>query len=293
MRYNKYKAYLLILSLFGSTALFAQEGLKQNEKIQPAQNKAYFEDKERGWFWGEKKAEPKKKIVAPQEEQKVKNIVILNGKEYKTIDEKTNVPWSILDLLHPDEIVKLETETKNVSVMYPTEENVLEYKRLQRFISEKALAFTDTNYFVGKQNAEMANWISSTSMDSRLKLTANRMDLKEKQIDAINKHKSDMIILVATLPTCSFCKQQMPLLERFEKEYGVEFKEVDISKNQEFAINYQVEKTPDLFLLYREKNNEPLMTRFGNGLHTIQDLKDGVLASLYTFKKVPKDILEY
>ena len=106
----------------------------------------------------------------------MKNIVILNGKEYKTIDEKTNVPWAILDLLHPDEIVKLETETKNVSVMYPTEENVLEYKRLQRFISEKALAFTDTNYFVGKQNAEMANWISSTSMDSRLKLTANRMD---------------------------------------------------------------------------------------------------------------------
>ena len=79
----------------------------------------------------------------------------------------------------------------------------------------------------------------------------------------------------------------------YEKEYGVEFKEVDISKNQEFAANYQVEKTPDLFLLYREKNNEPLMTRFGNGLHTIQDLKDGVLASLYTFKKVPKDILEY
>ena len=77
------------------------------------------------------------------------------------------------------------------------------------------------------------------------------------------------------------------------KEYGVEFKEIDISKNQEFAANYQVEKTPDLFLLYREKNNEPLMTRFGNGLHTIQDLKDGVLASLYTFKKVPKDILEY
>ena len=61
MRYNKYKAYLLILSLFGSTALFSQEDLKQNEKIQPAQNKAYFEDKERGWFWGEKKAEPKKK----------------------------------------------------------------------------------------------------------------------------------------------------------------------------------------------------------------------------------------
>ena len=35
------------------------------------------------------------------------------------------------------------------------------------------------------------------------------------------------------------------------------------------------------------------MTRFGNGLHTIQDLKSGVLAGLYTFKKIHKELLEY
>lgn len=85
----------------------------------------------------------------------------------------------------------------------------------------------------------------------------------------------------------------MPLLKNFEEEFGVEFKEVDISKNKEFAINYKVERTPDLFLLYRDKSNEPLLTRFGNGLHTIQDLKSGVLAGLYTFKKISKDYLEY
>lgn len=41
-----------------------------------------------------------------------------------------------------------------------------------------------------------------------------------------------MIILVATLPTCPYCKEQMPLLKSFEEEYGVEFKEVDISQNK-------------------------------------------------------------
>lgn len=177
--------------------------------------------------------------------------------------------------------------------MYPTEENIVEYKKLQKYISDKAMGFTDTSYLVTKQNSEISNWASDTSMSSRLVISAKRTDLWEKQKNIISEHKKDMIILVATLPTCSFCKQQMPLLKDFEKDYSVEFKEVDISVNKEFAKTYNIQRTPDLFLLYRDKGNEPLLTRFGNGLHTIQDLKNGVLAGLYSFKKISKDYLEY
>lgn len=35
-------------------------------------------------------------------------------KNIKAISEKTEIPWLVLDKLHPDEIVKLETETKNI-----------------------------------------------------------------------------------------------------------------------------------------------------------------------------------
>ena len=284
MQYNKYKTYLLATILLVSQV----QAIEKN----------YFDDSKRGWFWGE---------IKPKEEQEIKkedvNIqvntkntdkkIVFDGKEYKTISEKTEIPWLVLDKLHPDEIVKLETETKNISVMYPTEENVLEYKRLQKYISDKAMGFTDTSYFVTKQNTEISNWASDTSMNSRLVISAKRTNLWEKQKEIIATHKKDMIILVATLPTCPYCKEQMPLLKSFEEEYGVEFKEVDISQNKEFAINYQVQRTPDLFLLYRDKGNEPLLTRFGNGLHTIQDLKNGILASLYTFKKISKEYLEY
>ncbi|MCG3686470.1 conjugal transfer protein TraF [Arcobacter butzleri] len=285
MRYNKHKAYLLIAYLIASS-LYAAYAFDNN--------KNYFNDTERGWFWGEiNSQEDEEKKEEPKKQPKNENNIVFDGKEYKTIPSKASIPWSILDKLHPDEIANLETQTKNISVMYPTQENVLEYKKLQHFISNKAMGFTDTNYFVAKQDPEISNWASQTSMNSRLVISAKRNDLWEKQKNVIFEHSKNMIILVATLPTCPFCKQQMPLLKDFENEFGIEFKEVDISTNKEFAINYQVQKTPDLFLLYRDKNNEPLLTRFGNGLHTIQDLKQGVLASLFTFKKIPQDYLEY
>ena len=282
MQYNKHKTYLLVAYLL-AFSLYAQ-----------AFDKNYFEDSKRGWFWGE--TQPKEVLDKKEEaksDKKKEDTIIIDGKEYKTISNKTNVPWQALDKLHPDEISKLETETKNISVMYPTEENIVEYKKLQKYISDKAMGFTDTSYLVTKQNSEISNWASDTSMSSRLVISAKRTDLWEKQKNIISEHKKDMIILVATLPTCSFCKQQIPLLKDFEKDYSVEFKEVDISVNKEFAKTYNIQRTPDLFLLYRDKGNEPLLTRFGNGLHTIQDLKNGVLAGLYSFKKISKDYLEY
>ena len=195
--------------------------------------------------------------------------------------------------MHPEEISKLETETKNISVMYPTQENVLEYKKLQKYIAKKALGFTDANFMIAKQDSEISNWVAETSMRNRVEIDAKRELDSEKENEAISKHKDNMIILVATSPTCPYCKKQMPLLKKLYEDYGVEYKEIDITVNKNFGINYQVQRTPDLFLLYRDSNNEPLLTRFGSGLHSIADLKTGVVASLVTFNKVSKDYLKY
>lgn len=306
MQYNRHKIKLLIsISLLISLSSSA--------------NTNYFEDSKRGWFWGEKKEieEKEKKeqqiVNLPnmnniknsqfnndnlnklQEELKKKDemIITYGDKQYKSIPTTTDVPWPILDKLHPDEIVALETQTKNIAVMYPSNENILEYKKLQHFISNKALGFTDSNYLITKKDPEISNWASSTSMKSRIEITTKRETETKEQISVIQKHKDKMIILVATLPTCPYCEKQIPLLQKFKNDYDVEYKEIDISKNKEFGIKYQVQKTPDLFLLYKNNNGEPQMTRFGNGLHTIQDLRSGVLAGLYTFEKIPKELLDY
>ena len=53
-----------------------------------------------------------------KEQPKNKNNLVFDGKEYKTIPNETKVPWKILDKLHPDEIVNLETETKISLVLH-------------------------------------------------------------------------------------------------------------------------------------------------------------------------------
>lgn len=302
MQHNRNKNKLLILALLVSVNI--------------CQANNYFNESKKGWFWGEEKEEIKedKKVIPDfkniksnsqysnenlkkmQEDIKKKDengIVVYNGKEYKTIPNKTQIPWAILDTLDPKEISNIENESKSIAVMYPSEENIVEYKKLQHYIATKSIEFTDGNYLVTKKDPEISAWASNTSMKSSLEITTKRKDNSSKQNDVLSQHKSNMIILAATLPTCPYCDKQRPLLKQFYESYGIEYKEVDISKNKEFGIKYQVQKTPDLFLLYKDKSNEPLMTRFGNGLHTIQDLKSGVLAGLYTFKKIPKELLEY
>lgn len=160
----------------------------------------YFNDGKKGWFWGEQVQEKKEDEKTPKlpDLTKVKNsdfnsenfkkvqemlkkkdeldgsVIVYNGKEYKTVPTKTNVPFEILDSLHPEEISRLETETKNISVMYPTQENVLEYKKLQKYIAKKALGFTDTNFMVAKQDSEISNWVAETSMRNRVEIDAKR-----------------------------------------------------------------------------------------------------------------------
>ena len=107
MQHYKHKAYLLTL-----VALICSFNLEANDG-------SYFGDSKRGWFWGEVKViEKDEKKEELEEQPKNKNNLVFDGKEYKTIPNETKVPWKILDKLHPDEIVNLETETKNISVMY-------------------------------------------------------------------------------------------------------------------------------------------------------------------------------
>lgn len=283
-------------------------------------NDSYFNDGKKGWFWGEEKAQEKKdeqQLPSIPDLTKIKNsnfndenfkkvqdmlkkkdelndgVITYNGKEYKTISTQTSVPWEILDTLHPEELGKIETETRNISISYPTNENVLEYKKLQHYIAKKALGFTDANYLVTRQDSEISNWVAETSMRNRVEIDAKREDNLNKGKEVLQEHKNNMIILVATSPTCPYCKKQMPLIDKFYKDYDVEYKEIDISKNKEFAMKYQVQKTPDLFLLYRDTNDEPLLTRFGSGLHSLSDIKSGVLAGLVTFNKISKEYLNY
>lgn len=273
---NKIKLLKLIF-IFISTSSFAQ---------------AYFNDSGRGWFWGETKpiVMQKKDENLTQHIEAKKNTIIIDDKEYKTIQKDVQIPFNELDKLHPDEISKLETESKNISVMYPTVENITEYKKLQKYITKKSVNFVDMNKVALTQSSELSNWSASIPR-KRISLDVAR---EQKDIDMrkiLNKHKEKMIVLVATEKNCPYCVKQLPILQMLTNQYGIKFKEIDIEEKRNFALKYQVQKTPDIFLLYNN-NETPEIARVGTGLNALNEIVEGIGIALYTLKKESIEIIK-
>lgn len=102
----------------------------------------------RGWFWGQSFCKPKQDNTTLASAKTDNNI-----NTWKILPEKANIPWEILDKLDPDEIAnKIEPEAKKVSVMYPTDENIMAYRKLSNWILAKATAYTSRDTQVKVEN---------------------------------------------------------------------------------------------------------------------------------------------
>lgn len=246
----------------------------------------YFNKSKKGWFWGEEMIKNKKNNI--KEEKYNKNIIVYRNKEYKTIPREVDIPWNFLDSLDPDEISKLENLSKKISIMYPTNKNVLEYKKIQKYLINKALVFTNANMLISKQNSLISNWVAKTSMRSPYEINAKRKNKLLKQREFLNSYKNKIIILVAIQKGCTICKKQVPILEKFKKSFDIGYKLIDIEKNTLFLRKYKVNKTPDLFLLLKNSNNKASLIRFAIGLQTVSDIKSGVVSVLNSLVKNKK-----
>lgn len=233
---------------------------------------------------------PVEKKIVENKYNEDKNIIIIDGKEYKSIQKEVTIPWQYLNDLHPDEISKIETESKNISVMFPTVENIIEYKKLQKYISSKAVVFSEINKVAVTQNSELSNWKASIPQ-KRISLDVAREEKDKYMRKAFANHNEKMIILIATKKNCPYCIKQIPILDMLTRDYAVKFKEVDIDENQAFALKYEVQKTPDMFLLY-DNEGSPEMARVGTGLHALDELVEGIGIALYTLKKESVDIIK-
>jgi len=62
-------------------------------------------------------------------------------------------PWS--KSRDPRDIAKIEEEARSIAITYPTEENVAEWKRLTKYIYEKAFGFTAAQAAVTRTDTEL------------------------------------------------------------------------------------------------------------------------------------------
>lgn len=230
----------------------------------------------RGWFWGQKICEP----VKDNETDKVADTdkKELNS-EWKILPKTANIPWEILDRLDPDEIAnKIEPEAKKVSVMYPTDENIMAYRKLSNWILTKASFYTKRDVQVKTENPMLVPGALSAPT-SEYKIRAVRYEREQGKKQILYDYRDRARIVVYMREGCSFCIRQRPILESFAHEYGWSIMERDINANLDESIRFNIEVTPDMFLLLNSSNGIQYQ-RIATGLTTLPDLVNAVINGL-------------
>lgn len=229
----------------------------------------------RGWFWGEKVCEPVK-----DNETETLNIENRENQEkWKILPKTADIPWEILDTLDPDEIAnKIEPEAKKVAVMYPTEANIMAYRRLSNWILTKATTYTNRDTQVKVENPMLVPG-ALTAPTSEYKIRKVRYEREQNKQKILADYRERAKIIVYTRAGCSFCDAQRPLLEKFSQQYGWEIMERDINANIDESIRFDIEVTPDIFLLFNSLNGIQYQ-RIATGLTTLPDLVNAVINGL-------------
>lgn len=229
----------------------------------------------RGWFWGEKVCEPVK-----DNETEISNIEN-NEKQnkWKILPKTANIPWEILDTLDPDEIAnKIEPEAKKVAVMYPTEENIMAYRKLSRWIMIKAKSYTMKDTQVRTENPSIApEMVTANTSEFRRRL--NYTENTKRRAGYLNEYKERARIVVYTRIGCSYCTAQKPILESFIQKHGWQVMERSVEENLDEQIKFNIEYTPDIFLLLNTPQGIKYQ-RIATGLTTLQDLEKQVVLGL-------------
>ena len=278
MSANRYATIFLIL-IFNLNSLFAQ--CYENDK-------AFFDDSQRGWFWGES---CKKKLEKDDENKTVEELATPSEPKYKISPKEVNIPWEIIDSLTRESVKQIEKESRDIAVTYPTYTNVLEHKKLQKYISDRAKEFMNQTINVTKQDFDMAQWVASLPVRSTTAINTEKEINTQKRIEIFQKYKNNMIVMAVTAKNCSFCEKQKPILKMLEEQYGVQYDTYEIDKFKDFAYAMKVERTPDMFLLFREYENDPKpkIVRIATGFHGLLDLVEAVVYGLKTIGKIKNE----
>lgn len=238
----------------------------------------YYADRERGWFWREHCE--KKDDNATKKEEK-----------YKTIPKVVEIPWDIIDQIDPEQIAQLERDAQKIAIMYPTDHNVREHRLLQKWIMEKALAYTKTTDKLGRTDTDLAKWRSEVPI-SVFARSAKGRALHDEAGETIKRYADRAGLVVITQQGCVYCEKQIPILDMLREETGMSYRIVDMAQAPVAVAKLGVATTPDIFLVLN-KNGETKWQRVASGLNTFGELEKAILFGLYALGELKDDSLVY
>jgi conjugal transfer pilus assembly protein TraF len=158
-------------------------------------------------------------------------------------------PMAELATWTPPRIRKLIEQQRDYAATMLTVEAVSDFWRLEDFARRKARAFAGVTQLAMLQHPEL-NSKSANPMvgDARDQLSAQKDAIRRLYL---RRHANEFALVMFSRQSCSYCRVQWPILQRFQEEMGWPVTEIDIDRRADLKQRYGIEVTPTTMLIRR------------------------------------------
>ncbi|MCL2791227.1 MAG: conjugal transfer protein TraF [Desulfobulbus sp.] len=234
---------------------------------------SFYQESKHGWFWYEDpppiEAERKEPVPEPTTSATASRDVSLARYSAETL-------WS----MHPDDFQQLLNGLQKKAVQYPTEQNILEYLSIQDIARRKALAYANATQYVTRKRADLFNisQVYPTSSPG----TLARVQMQQEEIAAtIREARDDHALLFFASTGCGFCEKQTQILTAFVDTYGWQVKPVDIAREPDLALRFNITTTPTLLLIRQDQ--EAAMS-IATGVATLPEIERNLYQAIRSLR---------
>jgi len=233
---------------------------------------SFYQESKHGWFWYEDPAPVEEEREMPASEYKTAPL----SREVSLTHYSTETLWN----MHPDDFQQLLNGLQKKAVQYPTEQNILEYLSIQDIARRKALAYANATQYVTQKRADLfnINQVYPTSSPG----TLARVQMQQEEIaGTIREAGDDHALLFFVAAGCGFCEKQAQILAYFVDKYGWQVKPVDIEREPNIALRFNITTTPTLLLI--RQNRESSM-RIATGVATLPEIERNLYQAIRSMR---------
>ncbi|MBU0767582.1 MAG: conjugal transfer protein TraF [Proteobacteria bacterium] len=266
--------FLAVCIFSHSTNVCARESQKRegtvSKVLHPNNDKVFYDDRQRGWYWFDAGNKIKKKETTPSTEFSITQPPSNGSSKYSY-----NEMW----VMYPDDFKAYSSRVTKQAVQFPTEENIKHYLEVMDVTRRKSAAFTAAVNYVAQKNALYTR--EDTHPITAPGLTVMK-DIRYQEIDTlIRNSRREFALIMFTQPGCGFCNAQIDILSFFEESYGWPLRMVNIKENPAAGARFGVEQTPSIILVHKDTKD---YMRISSGVISLSKLKLRLYRSIRMMK---------
>ena len=239
----------------------------------PSETTRFYQESKHGWFWYE---DPSPVVEEEREMLAAEPKTASLSREVSLAHYSTETLWN----MHPDDFQQLLNGLQKKAVQYPTEQNILEYLSIQDIARRKALAYANATQYVTQKRADLFN-INQVYPTSSPGAVARVQMQQEEIAGTIREAGKDHALLFFTAAGCGFCEKQAQILASFIDKYDWQVKPVDIDRDPDLALRFNITTTPTLLLVRQDREAS---MRIATGVATLPEIERNLYQAIRSMR---------